>query len=745
MIGKTTRLVIIAVIALLLLVAAVGFFINLYRDSIALEVARSALRGSDVKVSDVRVESISSNAVRFDAIVLELADGGTVFIEGITLPVRFSGLRDNTLHIDTMRFERGEAEAGPVRFAAGLWNFLDAPSATPGATVRIDEVMLPGMPVARGMAWHADPLNPTLRATVDGFELFVSTTEESDGTFRGSLRALLPDDTEALMIGFRLTPDDSGFQVHGDVSLMLEPLLPALSAVGAMPAKVTALTATLSGTFEFYLPADETQAIAVAATVTGAADTKLTYRAGDAGVELSVIETTPVEATFEYPSLDWTAQLANALVRIGGADLDLPPVRLRNGKCRSGIRCTTALDLSYKDLAIDGLTIDKVTAVAEAVEFVSLGDEWQVSSPDTRFTLKNAAFAGRRVVAPAIAANLSGSNERVAGSARFTTPDGGLSGQAAFSHDLASAAGKMTLQSAALDFASLSLSAIVSDWPYRFDITAGRVTAEADVNWSMKDAGFAYEASAQVNADSLAGRYADTGFVGAGTRLNVELDSTKQVEVKPARFDIALVDIGLPVENISGMAAPDIGESAVAISSLSMSLLGGTVTADPFRYDLDAESNELMLRAHGIQLPLMAALADLEAVTVSGGVSGKIPVTIRGDKVIIDGGYLENDPPGGVIRYRGGAAGPVVDDGSQLGIVTRTLRNFEFESLTSAVDYTEAGDLLLTMRLKGINPDVDPTQPVILNLNVENNVPQMLRSLQATRSIEEVLEERLSK
>ena len=176
-----------------------------------------------------------------------------------------------------------------------------------------------------------------------------------------------------------------------------------------------------------------------------------------------------------------------------------------------------------------------------------------------------------------------------------------------------------------------------------------------------------------------------------------------------------------------------------------MSLLGGTVTADPFRYDLDAESNELMLRAHGIQLPLMAALADLEAVTVSGGVSGKIPVTIRGDKVIIDGGYLENDPPGGVIRYRGGAAGPVVDDGSQLGIVTRTLRNFEFESLTSAVDYTEAGDLLLTMRLKGINPDVDPTQPVILNLNVENNVPQMLRSLQATRSIEEVLEERLSK
>lgn len=113
--------------------------------------------------------------------------------------------------------------------------------------------------------------------------------------------------------------------------------------------------------------------------------------------------------------------------------------------------------------------------------------------------------------------------------------------------------------------------------------------------------------------------------------------------------------------------------------------------------------------------------------------------------MIIDDGRLENDPPGGVIRYRGGAADGVVDDESRVAVVTRTLRNFEFDSLTSAVDYSRDGDLVLQMRLEGVNPDVDPTQPVILNLKVENNVPQMLRSLQATRSIEDVLGKRLSK
>jgi hypothetical protein len=46
------------------------------------------------------------------------------------------------------------------------------------------------------------------------------------------------------------------------------------------------------------------------------------------------------------------------------------------------------------------------------------------------------------------------------------------------------------------------------------------------------------------------------------------------------------------------------------------------------------------------------------------------------------------------------------------------------------------------MKLAGINPDMDDKQPVILNLGVENNIPQLLRSLQAIRSIEEILERR---
>jgi len=53
--------------------------------------------------------------------------------------------------------------------------------------------------------------------------------------------------------------------------------------------------------------------------------------------------------------------------------------------------------------------------------------------------------------------------------------------------------------------------------------------------------------------------------------------------------------------------------------------------------------------------------------------------------------------------------------------------------------------LNLQLRLTGRNPDLEEKRPVVLNLGVENNIPQMLKSLRAARAVEEILEKRLNK
>ena len=79
---------------------------------------------------------------------------------------------------------------------------------------------------------------------------------------------------------------------------------------------------------------------------------------------------------------------------------------------------------------------------------------------------------------------------------------------------------------------------------------------------------------------------------------------------------------------------------------------------------------------------------------------------------------------------------------SPLDQATRALGNFHFDTLSSAVEYDSTGKLTFGVRLEGINPVSDPLQPVILNLNMENNIPQMLRSLQGTRQVEDIVNRR---
>jgi hypothetical protein len=105
---------------------------------------------------------------------------------------------------------------------------------------------------------------------------------------------------------------------------------------------------------------------------------------------------------------------------------------------------------------------------------------------------------------------------------------------------------------------------------------------------------------------------------------------------------------------------------------------------------------------------------------------------------------IDGEAPGGVIRYLPGIA---PDDTGATGIdlVTRALSNFEYETLTAEVDYSKDGNLKLQMQLTGRNPDMESDRPIVLNLGVENNIPQMLKSLQAARAVEEILERRLAK
>ena len=353
------------------------------------------------------------------------------------------------------------------------------------------------------------------------------------------------------------------------------------------------------------------------------------------------------------------------------------------------------------------------------------------------------SWNGTGIFTPGVEGKLSLQDQKAAASLVLADGAGALYADIEALQDLASGQGTISASNVLMDFNQTNLSGHLLEWSYPWDVVAGTWSTALTINLKSGDTQTEYEGTMSHHADALAGNYNDIVFAGLNTDLSGNLHSVTGLTLSPATIELALLDVGLPVENISADVALEVSELAARVENLSMSLLGGQVVADPFRYAMRQERDDITLRPKSVQLQFMVDLAEFDDIKLSGSISGVLPVTISDSTTTITDGRLDSDAPGGVIRYLpGNDTGDEESSDFGLGLVTRALANFHFDSLSSDVDYVENGDLKLQMKVTGVNPEMDATQPVILNLGVENNVPQLLRSLQATRTIEELLEKR---
>ncbi len=306
-------------------------------------------------------------------------------------------------------------------------------------------------------------------------------------------------------------------------------------------------------------------------------------------------------------------------------------------------------------------------------------------------------------------------------------------------HDLQTGAGTMQFIDAVVSFGDTPLSRRIAPWDRPWDLSDGTIAVSLAAQWQESEPGM--QGSMAATVAGLSGHYEDSVFADVSTTLELDYSAEDMLSFAPSELTIGLLDVGVPITEISADYVLDPDGPGVAVDNLTMTALGGEVRADPFSFHTASGRNTLLLHAKSLEMDELLTVREFEAIEVTGSISARLPVSIEGDAVTITNGTLTGEPPGGVIRYLPGTP-PDESDVSSLAFVRKVLSNFEYASLSSVVDYTEGGDLKLQLRLEGRNPDMDETRPVVLNLAVENNVPQMLRSLRATRAVEEVLEQR---
>ncbi len=285
----------------------------------------------------------------------------------------------------------------------------------------------------------------------------------------------------------------------------------------------------------------------------------------------------------------------------------------------------------------------------------------------------------------------------------------------------------------------LTLSQLPDHWPYPFDMTSGRIAADSRVTWgkhpsSVKGDRWYSEQNLNIYFTNINGSYDDIQFAGFSGEVSLE-DLTALRSRNPAQLTCTLLDLGIPIEDINTTFAINTTkktqQTLINVQGLTADLLGGKIKIEPFIWRLTEDKQNFDVRLSEIELSKVIALEQQEQLDGSGVLDGRLPIEINANGIVVSNGQLNAREPGGRIRYRpNDSVKTMAESNVSIRTVAEALNNFQYDSLDATVNYSPAGDLTVAIALKGKNPDWQSGRRVHLNLNVEENVPALLRSLQ---------------
>lgn len=310
-------------------------------------------------------------------------------------------------------------------------------------------------------------------------------------------------------------------------------------------------------------------------------------------------------------------------------------------------------------------------------------------------------------------------------------------------HDLDSGkgSGQLTTRQLAFDPGDKRLSRFFSHWPFELDIYQGTLSMSGNIDWQSADP-LALQGRFQCHLEKLSGVYGDLGFIGLSGDVPLQLASPTAVFTpEDASLTLRQADVGIPVESISTRFRLDTARGELQLKSAEARLFGGRVWTDNAVYRADSPANRFDIGVDGLQLDQLLALAEYDAVEGTGSISGLLPVDFGTAGITMHRGMLAARPPGGVFRYRSAVA---PGTNPAMAQAMAALSNYHYSIFQIEADYLDTGDLELRMELRGQNPDLEQSRPIHLNLNVTDNIPSLLRSLQAGRVIEDTVRKKVT-
>lgn len=287
------------------------------------------------------------------------------------------------------------------------------------------------------------------------------------------------------------------------------------------------------------------------------------------------------------------------------------------------------------------------------------------------------------------------------------------------------------------------LAATFADWPALLSFSSGRVSGQV-------------QASGSDSLQRLTGRLSLTGGEGiydratfSGLSLPVDISLQRErVRLSTDALDLSNIDPGLPLGPLRARgsysaALDDLASGTVALESASLGVLDGRVQLEPVSIHLEQPRQSLVAVVEGIELARLFEVYPAEGLSGRGTLDGRFPVSLVNGKLLIENGQLQARQPGGVLRYQAQQLRDMAASNPNLEQLAAALDDFRYRVLASDVAYDEQGVLVLGLRLEGSNPAFQQGRQVNLNIQLEEDIPALLTSLQLSGQVSDIIRRRI--
>ena len=330
---------------------------------------------------------------------------------------------------------------------------------------------------------------------------------------------------------------------------------------------------------------------------------------------------------------------------------------------------------------------------------------------------------------------------------RLSLKDGHLSGDSMVSsgplkmdsqwtHSLETGTGELNIHLPETQFSpENSLARAIQGLPA--DIVDGALSARVQLSWPDK------------GHDSALLAMKDTGFqidesfiVGVNTEVKFKQRGEHWITEQPSQVSVDKVDAGVAISNLHFSLALE-SNGDLTLNNFAAELLEGVLSADALTWNLNGEERHSQLQFTGISIGALAREMESENFAASGLLDARLPLVTDKQGVTIEDGAIQSRPPGGRLRYYGAFSPAMLGSNPQLKLLAGALEDYNYRDINGTITYPLSGDLKLNLKLTGRSDAIDANRDLIINLNLENNIPTMLRSLQASRDLTDVLEKRV--